>query len=220
MERHKPIRPGAVYDRVFIGIYLPIHLRSQYDRVLRSIRRRDPSVNTLSSDIPHSTLLSLGTQTNGSIKRVVGVVSAMAGDLKSCHLQVGGFNDSGFDVLTKKGLLSLRVEDSQFLKGFARQLGDKLSFLTGHRKDPPNPHVSLGYTSRYGLADSSKGYMMDVINGVNWEFELEEITIFGKDRREPCRKFESLATIPVTPSKDYPYRRSHPHSERFRYYQW
>lgn len=185
-----------MYKASFIGIPFPKEMKEEFNQLLLSLKNLVPYLDTTKSKTPHLTLVFLGEQSEENLKEIKDKIK---NDLSGGEVTIKefGFFSNYNLVLFLKANLSPEITDMQ--KKIAKSTE---SYLSQTDNKPFVPHLTLGRIRNQDAIDDFfdtriKEKVAVFLNKVDWNFEAEQIAIYGVDENDTSAGQQILHEIKI-----------------------
>lgn len=186
------------FNTCFIGISLPEKYQQDFENLLEHLSAKNPLLDTTYEiKTPHITLCFLDKQSQDNLPKIAEDVKKHLGLLKDTHLKVGGMGYFGGD---DPRVLFLNVDYPNQLNTFNTEITKELlKYSATDNNLPFHPHLTLAWIETPEAKQSFKENQENIkflLDKINWEFNLTEITLYGVDSSKTPQYQEKLINIP------------------------
>lgn len=170
------------YFSTFVGITLPQEIKDKYNLLLDEIRPISRLFDLASRRTPHITLNFFGEANYSDLERIDQKLLKNLESLKNIKLEIKGLDH--FSPGSPR-VVFLEIKENDELKNAQEEL--KETFELSEEKEF-HPHLTL---FRLRSEEAQKDFenniekIKEIVNKINWEFEIEKVAIFGVDQDSP-----------------------------------
>ena len=186
------------YTSCFVGIPLPTRFESEFLAVATEAKRLFPNLRLADTTTPHITVYYLDEQAQEHIDEIAGIVDRQTALLRGTALHV---SDIGIFDPEEPRVVYLAVDPGDNLKKFQENIARELhSYNAIDNFLGFTPHITIGKISTAEREDFEKyrAALEKLLQGVDWLFDIEEVSIYGVDSRIQPEKQEKLRHIVVS----------------------
>ena len=186
------------YTSYFLGIPLPQIYLKEFSQLLNEINTIDSSIETVHPQTPHVTIYYLNKQSQYALEEINSAIKPISDILNKAILPIGGF-----DYLTKDSpkVLFLDVKYSKALIDYRNKVSEVLGKYSASDNNLPfHPHMTVGrIKSIQGQKNFNKNRneILARLEKIHWEFQINEIILYGVDSTKLPEHQEKLLIIPV-----------------------
>lgn len=181
-----------------MGIPLPEEFQAAFEDLVERVKLITPKVETVYPKTPHITGYYLDVQENEKIPEIMKIIAEAAPILRTVTVTVGGADTFGGQ---EARVLFLDVQYPPQLLSFNAQLVKGLgTYYTEERNLPFHPHLTVGRIRTLEARTEfleKRPELTKALGEVRWNFEINEVALYGKKPNSEGQHHEILRRFPV-----------------------
>lgn len=185
------------YTSCFIGIPLPSRFQNDYEDLLNQVSAISTEIVMAHPKTPHITVCYLDKQSQFNIQEIEKIIKGYLELIKGVKIKVGGL---GYFRDNDPKVIFLNVESPKEVEEFSNVVSKALSTYSATENNLPfHPHMTVARLENPKAKEEFRDNNSDLVSLLDkeWEFELEELGIYGVDSNKHPQFQEKLISIEI-----------------------